>query len=165
MSPRAPVGAPLLIAYDGSDRARCAMEHAAALMPGHRAVVLHVYEPVAVVPSPVGVAMAIEANALAYEDEQSAEKLADRAESVAECGARLAADVGLQATPEIATARGTAAIADAIVEKASSVGAEAIVMGSHGRSAIGATLLGSVSTAVLHRSRLPVLVVPRAATH
>ena len=161
MSAPAPTTAPLLIAYDGSELARRALEHAGALMIARRAVVLHVQELVAVVPSPVGVAIAGEANELVYEDEQATRRAAERGEAIAEQGARLADDAGFQATPETALGRGTAGIADAIVDKAASIDAAAIVIGSHGRSAIGAALLGSVSTAVLHRARVPVLVVPR----
>src|SRR3954454_1997908 len=98
MSARAPVAGPLLIAYDGSDLSRRALERAAMLLPGRRAAVLHVYEPVAVVPSPVGVATAIETNALAFDDEQSSRQLAERADTVAEYGARLATNAGLRAT-------------------------------------------------------------------
>jgi nucleotide-binding universal stress UspA family protein len=37
----------------------------------------------------------------------------------------------------------------------------AVVAGSRGHSAVGAALLGSVSTGLVHNAHLPVLVVPR----
>jgi universal stress protein A len=40
------------------------------------------------------------------------------------------------------------------------VGAELIVMGTHGRSGIAHVVLGSVTERVLHRATCPVLVVP-----
>jgi nucleotide-binding universal stress UspA family protein len=154
------VSSPLLIAYDGSDLARHAIQSAAALFHGGRAVVLHVYEPLPMVATPVGAAMATSEPDLAGAAEQVDEAAGRRALDIARHGAKEAERAGLSATSETALASGTSGIAEAIVEKAVSIGASLIVLGSHGRSAIGAALLGSVSTAVLHRSSVPVLVVP-----
>jgi len=46
-----------------------------------------------------------------------------------------------------------------IVELADSMGADLIVVGSHGHGAVSGALLGSVSRGVLHRARRPVLIV------
>lgn len=46
-----------------------------------------------------------------------------------------------------------------IVELADSIGADLIVVGSHGHGAISSALLGSVSRGILHRARRPVLIV------
>jgi len=46
-----------------------------------------------------------------------------------------------------------------ILGLAEDVGADLIICGSHGRGAVGRLLLGSVSTAVLHGARCPVLIV------
>jgi nucleotide-binding universal stress UspA family protein len=163
MSPRPSTPAPLLIAYDGSDLARHAIEQAAALFPGVRAVVLSVYEPVPrIVPTPAGAAVPAIGD-LRDESEHATEAARVRADELAEKGARLAEAAGLAATAVAAHGHGTAGIADAIVERARDAGAAIIVMGSHGRSAIGAALLGSVSHAVLHRASVPVLVVPASA--
>jgi len=51
-----------------------------------------------------------------------------------------------------------------IVGLAEEVGADLIIVGSHGRSAIGRMFLGSVSEGVLHGARCPVLVA-RAKTY
>jgi|WetSurMetagenome_2_1015567.scaffolds.fasta_scaffold15378_3 nucleotide-binding universal stress UspA family protein len=49
---------------------------------------------------------------------------------------------------------------DEIVKEAETSGADLIVMGSHGRSALQATLLGSVTFGVIHHdTKVPVLVV------
>jgi nucleotide-binding universal stress UspA family protein len=153
--------APLLVAYDGSDLSRHAIEQAAAILPGTRTVVLHVYELSAPLPpTAVGAAMAVPADVAQEVDERAAESARERADEIAREGAGLAEGAGLPATSEAALARGTAGIADVIVGRAASAGTALIVLGSHGRSAIGAALLGSVSTAVLHRSTVPVLVVP-----
>lgn len=49
---------------------------------------------------------------------------------------------------------------DAILTEAEDVGADMIVVGSHGRGAMYQLLVGSVSKGVLHKSKLPVLVIP-----
>ena len=48
---------------------------------------------------------------------------------------------------------------DAILKSARSARCDAIVMASHGRSGIGGAILGSETTQVLARSKIPVLVV------
>ena len=49
---------------------------------------------------------------------------------------------------------------DAILTEAKDVGADMIVVGSHGRGAMYQLLVGSVSKGVLQKSKLPVLVIP-----
>jgi nucleotide-binding universal stress UspA family protein len=55
---------------------------------------------------------------------------------------------------------GSAGPAGAIADAAETFGADAIVIGTHGRGAIGSAVLGSVARGLLHESRLPVLAVP-----
>jgi nucleotide-binding universal stress UspA family protein len=50
--------------------------------------------------------------------------------------------------------------AETILRKASELDVDMIIVGSHGRGAMYQLLVGSVSEAVLHGSRIPVLVVP-----
>ena len=52
------------------------------------------------------------------------------------------------------------ATVETILEEASDLEADMIVVGTHGRGAMYQLLMGSVSEAVLHKSRLPVLLVP-----
>ncbi len=54
-------------------------------------------------------------------------------------------------------------VADGILSAADRVGADMIVMGTHGRSGLSRLVLGSVAEAVLRRAVVPVLVVPLAA--
>lgn len=49
---------------------------------------------------------------------------------------------------------------ETILQEASDVDADMIVVGSHGKGAMYQLLLGSVSKSVLHKSSLPVLVIP-----
>jgi nucleotide-binding universal stress UspA family protein len=48
-----------------------------------------------------------------------------------------------------------------IVARASSTGAQLIVMGTHGRSGLAHALLGSIAERVVQHSPCPVLIVPR----
>jgi nucleotide-binding universal stress UspA family protein len=50
--------------------------------------------------------------------------------------------------------------AETILEEASKIGVDMIVVGSHGRGAMYHLVVGSVSEGVLHESECPVLVVP-----
>lgn len=50
--------------------------------------------------------------------------------------------------------------AASILDEAQSVGADAIVMGSHGHSTLGEIVMGSVASKVLHKAEIPVFVVP-----
>ncbi len=52
-----------------------------------------------------------------------------------------------------------------IVNRAQAVGADIIVMGTHGHGGLAHAVLGSVAERVLHRSRCPVLVVPVRGRH
>ncbi len=52
-----------------------------------------------------------------------------------------------------------------IAELAEDVGADLIIVGSHGRSAVGRLLLGSVSEGVLRRARCPVLIARTKGYH
>jgi nucleotide-binding universal stress UspA family protein len=49
---------------------------------------------------------------------------------------------------------------EAILQEASDVEADLIVVGSHGRGAMYQLLVGSVSEWILHKSPLPVLIIP-----
>ena len=49
---------------------------------------------------------------------------------------------------------------ETILQEAADVDADMIVVGSHGKGAMYQLLLGSISEGVLHKSSLPVLVIP-----
>ena len=50
--------------------------------------------------------------------------------------------------------------AEQILNTAVELGSEVIVIGSHGRGAMGTALMGSVATGIIHKGEIPVLVVP-----
>jgi nucleotide-binding universal stress UspA family protein len=52
------------------------------------------------------------------------------------------------------------ATVETILKEATDLDADMIVVGSHGRSAMYQLLMGSVSEAILRKSRYPVLVIP-----
>lgn len=52
-----------------------------------------------------------------------------------------------------------------LLRMAKEINADLIVCGSHGRGVVGRLMLGSVSSKIVHRSRVPVLVVPAPDAH
>jgi nucleotide-binding universal stress UspA family protein len=139
----------LLLPTDGSDQALQAAHHALELarLCQARLVVLSVREPYPL----AGGVMAGAAGLQSY-----------MAES------REAADKAFARVQQLATAAGVAIetrveddrpAAEGIVEAAQALGAELIVIGSHGRSGIARLLLGSVASKVITLAKVPVLVV------
>ena len=119
---------PILLAYDGSEDARHAIEHAAAQRPGADVVVLYVRQPLE------GLAAHLEGH-LALEDVRGIDAAArDGAERLAAEGADLARQAGLKAEPRVAGAIDAAA--DTIVRVADELDASLIVVGSRGRRRI-----------------------------
>ena len=52
------------------------------------------------------------------------------------------------------------ATVETILKEASDLDVDMIVVGSHGRGAMYQLLVGSVSEGILHKSRIPILVIP-----
>jgi len=52
------------------------------------------------------------------------------------------------------------AIVETILKEAEKLAVDVIILGSHGKNFMQRTLLGSSSTGVMHKSTLPVLIVP-----
>lgn len=84
---------------------------------------------------------------LAYYREESEAQLA--------AVAQLLKDAGLEYHTHIHVGQP----AEVIVDIARQIGAEMILMGTHGRGAVGTLVLGSVSAKVLHFSPCPVMLV------
>jgi nucleotide-binding universal stress UspA family protein len=145
----------ILIAYDGSDDAKAAIEHAASLMPGQPALVVTVWEPYIQMltrhPAP-GVLLAGDAGG-EIDDASSA-----AADDKAEEGAALARSRGLEAGSR-AVARQDS-IAETLLSEADRANASAIVVGSRGLGGLGSLLLGSVSHALIQNADRTVVIVP-----
>ncbi|HEY5343160.1 MAG TPA: universal stress protein [Solirubrobacteraceae bacterium] len=155
-----PDASPIVIAYDGSDAARAAVNEAAALFGSRPAIVVTVWEPgladYMLMPNTMGTGTMM----MPYDPAtvQAIDKAAeDHARDIAEDGAQLAQAGGLRA--EALPVRDAADIADAILETASERDAAAIVIGSRGLKGLKSKLMGSSSASVLGRSDRPVVVV------
>ena len=154
MNPTTP-DSPLLLCYDGSDHAANAIEDAARLFAGEHALVLAVWQPLA------GLDVIAWAGATAsmvdfVDLDQAAAQDGGR---VAEAGARLAREAGLEADAVAVKAAGP--IWKTILEVGKQHHAATIVLGSRGLTGIRSMLLGSVSGAVVQHADRPTLVVHR----
>jgi len=145
---------PTLFCFDGSDGSRAALGAAARRLRPGPAVVLTVWETVALRMASQAFAVAVPIDNETELDGQ--EEAAARA--AAEEGARLAREHGWDAEPRLAMARSTTW--GAIVEVADELDASLVVCGTRGLSGIRGLVLGSVSGAVLHHARRPVLIAP-----
>jgi nucleotide-binding universal stress UspA family protein len=148
---------PALLAYDGSDGARAAIERAGRLFPGRAAIVIHVwYSPVrhslsgrALARAPIGELQEMIGD---YEA-----MFAGAAGDVVEEGVALARDAGFDASGE-AVESGAGAWRE-LAELADRRSAAVIVCGSRGRSVVTSALLGSVSSGLVHNAQTPTLLV------
>ena len=146
---------PVLIAYDGSVSARHAIEHTARLFLDRPAVVLTVWTSVR---EAAGAARAALPSAVISEAVRNLDTAAEsEASEIAEQGAELARSLGLSASAT--TMLADPSVAGSIIRAAEEAQALAVVVGSRGRSAIKSALLGSVSNAVVHGCRRPVVVI------
>jgi nucleotide-binding universal stress UspA family protein len=163
----------VLLCYDGSDGARHAIEHAAALLGRRPAVVLTVWESLgsAVLRRAApGARMLREVREVSEDVIEALDSgVAEDAQATASEGAELASAAGFDAVPEARRAVSKTAERDvttvwrAILDAADEHDASALVLGSRGRSAIRSALLGSVSYGVIHHSARSVIVVPPPA--
>ena len=147
----------VLFAYDGSESADAAIAAAAAIIDPHdvEAVVLSVWEPFAMQAlrtAPFGVEPAVPLD-VPEGDEQSR----DRAERLAEHGARLAREHGYNARGVSVADKDD--VAGTIVATANELDVDLVVLGARGLAGVRA-FLGSVSNHVVQHAERPVLVVP-----
>jgi len=146
----------ILIAYDGSDDSKAAIEQASKMFPGETATILTVWQRFIDTMARVGAGVGV---VIDY-DEIDKESEAASAEKANE-GAAFANESGLQATGKTVVVDTT--IADAILTQAAESGASLIVCGSRGYTGLKSLMLGSVSHSILQHADLPVVVVPSPA--
>lgn len=157
MSERNDSNGPVLIAYDGSDCARAAIEEAAGqLGPRRETIVLTVWEPLKAIPF-----LGIGGEPL---DQNAVEAVMAESESgagrVAAEGAERARSAGLDAVPLVECGE---PVWRRIVDVAEERGVGLVVLGSRGRSGLSYVLLGSVAAAVAQHCKRPVMIVHRSA--
>lgn len=147
----------IVLGYDGSETGKKALAHTAGLA-GHlddgEVFVVSAYEfsigyvPMGMTDSPL---------MISAEYDQHVDLVRAACEQqIAEAVAELQA-AGVSASGEAREGRPVDVLLEAAREKA----AAAIVVGSHGESAVSAAFLGSTALKLLHHSDIPVLVVPR----
>ncbi|MFO0749035.1 MAG: universal stress protein [Myxococcota bacterium] len=144
-----------LVAYDFSDQARVALRLAIDQLSGlggGTLLLLNVQPPM---PDGVGVDLGGMTSVVIASDRDAMDE-ARRA--LSEHVATLPTRPGVTLTHRVALGRP----ADAIVETATEIGADQIVIGSHGRRGIERMLLGSVAERVIRLADRPVLVVKTA---
>jgi nucleotide-binding universal stress UspA family protein len=150
---------PAVVAYDGSDEARAAIETAIELFAGRRLIVVSVWEPglaqaMAPLRDPTGAGYPIStpAEAAAIDEIQH-----DHAVRAADEGAGLARELGAQA--ESLSVADEADVAETLAAIADEQDAAALVIGSRGLGRVKSSLFGSTSRELLRRTHRPVLVV------
>ena len=145
----------ILIAYDGSEDAKSAIEHVATLVSGQPAVVVTVWEPYVQILTRYPTAGAM----MAGEDTTRIDHASSAsADEKAEEGAALARSHGIEASGHGLARQDS--IADTLLSEADRTNASAIVVGSRGLGGLGSLLLGSVSHALLQHADRPVVIVP-----
>jgi len=153
-SPRVPAIATVLAPTDLSAAGNRAIPFAYALLAAHGGVVelCHVHE------------RSLPAPPYAYDRQEGKASEAERACLESELRALVPPDAArMGVTTHVSVIDGAHA-ADAIVQASERLGADAIVLGSHGRGAVARTVMGSVSQGVVRHARRPVLVVPSSRT-
>jgi nucleotide-binding universal stress UspA family protein len=148
----------VLLCFDGSDDAAAAIAKAGELLGPRGAVVLTVWEPVAVwEPYDPATILSAPVSQLASNALGLDEIADDLAREKMDSGVALARQAGFEAQGRVAKGKSWRAICDVAEE----LDAEPIVLGARGLSRVQSALLGSVSCAVAVHARRPVLIVPR----
>ena len=145
----------VLFAFDGSPHARTAIERAGTILQPGPVVVATAWTTFE--EAAPGALLALPGDMVRESVKDLDDANREEAEKLAAEGAELARAAGFEAEPRAVRSRGP--FFAAIVSCADELDASAIVLGSRGRSTLAATVLGSVSTGVLHHTERPVLVI------
>jgi nucleotide-binding universal stress UspA family protein len=152
------LAAPVLLCYDGSEDAAAAIAVAGRVLSAGIAVVLSVWEPVAVwQPYDPATILSAPLEKLAAKALDLDQIAAEVAQDTVGTGSELAAAAGFEPEARVSGGKPWRTICDVAQE----VEAELIVLGARGLGRVrGVLLLGSVSSAVATHAKRPVLIVP-----
>jgi nucleotide-binding universal stress UspA family protein len=138
----------ILVPVDGSGAAMRALKQAVALArlsPGAKILLVHAHEE----PTTFGdISVYVPREKMAALQREHSQGILAPAEAELK-------SAGVPYTSEVLTG----SLGQAIAAHAEKAGCDLIVMGRHGKSALGDLLVGSVAQKVLHASRLPVMLV------
>lgn len=149
----------VLICYDGSESAKQAVSVAHATLGHKAAILLHVWNPpVEFLADAFGTKELPSGPSITELDQLALE----RARTIGQAGRELADGLGLAV--DVRIERNETSVWQTILDVAAETNAELVVIGTRGATAVQSALLGSVSNALVHHSKRPVLVVPSAAT-
>lgn len=154
---------PVLIGYDGSDAAEHAIREAGALLPRRPALVVTVWKAglglelvevpsitPGLPPSSLDIRTALEVD----------RTMAERAQRIAQEGARIAGESGFEEPEGLAVADDVdVPVAETIARVARERHAQVVAVGGHGYSRVREVLLGAITRDVIRRAPCPVLVV------
>lgn len=150
------MGHAIILGYDGSACADGALGAAAAeasRTPGATVVVVHCYEVPGPYPTPVGLEPPPYLGSWTEDQRQA---VVEAAEGVTQQAVERLRELGIDA--EGVTAEGRAS--EALIGAAEERRAVMIVVGTHGEGVLAGALLGSTAYRLIHRSPVPVLIVP-----
>lgn len=146
----------IVVGYDGSDCSKRALTTAAGLLrqvPDARAIVVQGYD----------IVMGFVPPGLTSSTLMMAGELEAQVQAAEETGHRLVAEARAElenAGVPVETAVSPGGAVSALLQAVEDHAADMIVIGSHGEGALSGAIMGSTAYRILHRSPVPVLVVP-----
>lgn len=144
----------VLLCYDGSEQARNAVAVTAAMFPGARTEVLHVWEPI----ERIVARYAALAPFMGEELTDADTSVEAESAKVAAAGAALAQEAGLVAGSRTAELEST--VWGAILAVAAAIDADVIVTGTRSLHGLREMVSNTLSHALIQHSARPVLAIP-----
>lgn len=144
----------VLLCYDGSEQARHAVTVAAAMFPGARTHVLHIWEPI----ERIVARYAVLAPFMGEELSEADASVETESAKVAAAGAALAQEAGLVASSRTAELETT--VWAAVLAVAAEIDADVIVTGTRSLHGLREMVANTLSHALIQHSPRPVLAIP-----